>query len=119
MTSFDNSDNSTATVNNPGSQQPPSFMQAASPETGAPAPAAPTQTTPTTPQQSNPTAQPSQQQQAQVVSNPNAGQTTQPQGDPNASHPLMKRAGLLRSVAESLAGGPRYSIDQDGNRVPV
>src|SRR5215510_9960740 len=36
-----------------------------------------------------------------------------------SDHPLVKKAGVIRSIAETLAGGPRYAtqIDENGNRV--
>lgn len=66
--------------------------------------------------QQNPTrsARPNQDQVS------NAQPSTVPE-----QHPAVKRAGLMHSIAEALAGGPRYSetIDADGNRqfkrVPV
>jgi hypothetical protein len=33
--------------------------------------------------------------------------------DPNASHPLVKGASIIRSVAQTLAGGPRYTVTID------
>jgi hypothetical protein len=81
----------------PSTQNPaPQFQNPASGATAAPA------------------QQESQQQNGQqMLSNPSA------QADPNADHPAVKKAGLLRSVAETLAGGPRYTekIDSDGNRI--
>lgn len=70
-----------------------------------------TQTQPVTTQQL------SQSQQQPYVSNAPQTQPANPANDPNA-HPAIKRAGLLRSIAETLAGGPRVSetINPDGSR---
>jgi hypothetical protein len=61
-----------------------------------------------------------QQQTSQMVSNPSPtpAQPAQPQTDPNATHPAVQHASLLHTIAETLAGGPRYKpmIDANGNR---
>lgn len=31
-------------------------------------------------------------------------------GNPNANHPAVQRAGLFHTIAEALAGGPRYAV---------
>ena len=61
---------------------------------------------------------------AQVQQNP-AQQTAQPSQNGNQSgtvtnqpapvHPSVQRASVLRSVAEALAGGPRYNVSVDPN----
>lgn len=53
--------------------------------------------------QTQPT-QPNPQQQ--IVSN--APGATAPTQDPNANHPAVKHASVIRSIAETLAGGPRF-----------
>jgi hypothetical protein len=64
------------------------------------------------------TPNPSQATSQQIVSN------VQPARDPNADHPSVKHASIVRSVAETLAGGPHYRTETDVNtgeikRVPV
>src|SRR5579872_1536352 len=66
-------------------------------------------------QPNQPIPQQPSQGQGQIVSNAGA----MPQPDPIQDHPAVKRAGLMYSIAESLAGGKRYkeSIDESGQRV--
>ena len=92
-------------------QNPPATT---APTTGTPAPAPPQ-----TPQQSN---TPSQQQPAQTQP-PKTAQPSQNggnQGDtvsnaPAQVHPSVQKAGILRQVAEALAGGPRFTTTIDPN----
>lgn len=66
------------------------------------------------------TPAPSPQPQAQQQSQPQAPQS-QPPATPandavvnnNAAHPAVKKASLLRDVAQALAGGPRYTTTID------
>jgi hypothetical protein len=118
---FDNIDNASG-VNNPSAPAPTDQQTTTPPSTqGSPAQ---TQTAPqfqgpasadtTAPgSQASPSQQSAQKSAQQVLSNPSA------QSDEYADHPAVKKAGLLRSVAETLAGGPRYTekIDSDGNRI--
>jgi len=102
-------------VAQPANQPPLASVPApATPVTQSPVsaspPSAPTAPAVPGPQQSR--SQPPQQ----AVSNPPAPGTST--ADPNAGHPAVRRAGLLNSVAQALAGGPRYLIDDAGNRVP-
>ena len=72
----------------------------------------------TQPTQTTPSAQPS----SNMVSNPAAQpanpqpQPARPATDPNSNHPLVQHASVLHSIAETLAGGPRYKsvIDATG-----
>src|ERR1700749_3560121 len=84
-----------------------SITQPANGDAQVTAPQNQTQSTPQAPQ-------PTQPSSPQIVSNP-----AQPTQDPNQDHPSVQRAGLLHSIAETLAGGPRYTqkIDENGNRV--
>src|SRR5581483_5101010 len=68
-----------------------------------------------TPASQQPTVQPSATQPGQMVSNP---ATPPNQTQPEVSHPAIKQAGILHSIAETLAGGPRYRpvISADGTR---
>ena len=72
--------------------------------------------------QSVPNVQSAQPQQ-QVVSNPSAA-SAEPQ-NPDTTHPAVKHAGIVRAIAETLAGGPRFKpvIDPTGKttyqRVPL
>jgi hypothetical protein len=56
---------------------------------------------------------------------PNQEQVSNAQPPATQDHPAIKRAGVMYSIAEALAGGPRYTekIDAEGNRqfekVPV
>jgi hypothetical protein len=97
-------------------QQQPSQSAQDTPPPQFQAPPATTTPAPTTPS-SAPVTQAMQQQspqtkQTQIVAN------TQPV-DVHQDHPLVRKASVLRSVAETLAGGPRYTerIDENGNRV--
>lgn len=49
-----------------------------------------------------------------TVMNPGAKVAT-PVADPNANHPLVQKAGLLHTIATTLAGGPRYKTEIDPN----
>lgn len=91
---------SDTTPNTPAANTPP---VAQTPQTGAPS--APTQTPAP---QSQPATQPQPVQQPGVVSNA-------PANDPNANHPGVQRAGILHTIAETLAGGPRFTTTIDPN----
>jgi len=66
-------------------------------------------------------------QQTPPAANPanNATVSNAPANDPNSNHPAVQRAGLLRTIAETLAGGPRFQAvpNSDGTvtrtRVPL
>jgi hypothetical protein len=106
-----------------------------SPAITPPAPASPS-TPPVQPLGANDTQQqsspgnsspiPAFQQNPNRSVRPNQDQASnaQPTSAPD-QHPAVKRAGVMYSIAEALAGGPRYSekIDESGNRqftrVPV
>ena len=61
-----------------------------------------------------PSGQP-QQPQAQPASNsPQMSANVQPQTD-NSNHPLVRHASILHDIAQTLAGGPRYSESIDPN----
>ncbi|HKV92343.1 MAG TPA: hypothetical protein VJW20_07325 [Candidatus Angelobacter sp.] len=106
----------TNSISNPSGNTPPPAPEqqaAGTPQDSAQNPAPQFQSPP-----SNITApaapQQSQQQNGQpILSNPSA------QTDEHADHPAVKKAGLLRSIAETLAGGPRSTVhyDENGNRV--
>lgn len=80
---------------------------------------------PATPQAqpAQPQAQPQGQQQGQQQATPDLskpqgapGQTAAPAQQPNfANHPAVQKAGLLHTIAETLAGGPRYRDSIDPN----
>jgi hypothetical protein len=125
---FDDPSGQSVVSNDP--QAPP-----VSPATNPPAPASPS-TPPTQPLLSpNDTAQSSPGSSAPVPTLPqNPNRSVRPNQDqvsnaqPTATqdqHPSVKRAGVMYSIAEALAGGPRYTekIDAEGNRqfekVPV
>ena len=61
---------------------------------------------------STPVAQPAPVSDAQLVSNP-VSPVVAPSADPNESHPAVKSAGILRTIAETLAGGPRFKTTID------
>ena len=75
----------------------------------------PDQQTQTQPPQQSPQQSPQAAQQQ-----PQQPQPQQPQGppvpkgvspdDPNASHPSVQRAGVINTIAQALAGGPRYAV---------
>ena len=81
--------------------------------TSQPVATAPT-ATPVQSVQAPPSQQSPQQTSQQPVQNSLQQQpatntvSNQPPVDPNANHPSVQRAGVLRSVATMLAGGPRY-----------
>jgi len=93
-------------------QTPPSDQQTTTPN--APAVAASTPPTPGAPAQS----QPAQQSPPQPSPQPQASQQPAQPGNGTvanapAQHPAVQRASILRSVAEALAGGPRYTTQID------
>ncbi len=104
-------------VTNPSDAQPSDAQQPAQPT-----PAQPT-SVPNAPQAQPAQSVPSGQPQS-VVSNPSSQpqpstaqpQTAQPAPSDNSTHPLVQHASILHSVAETLAGGPRYKpvIDATG-----
>lgn len=101
--------------NSPGNSAPTPIINNAQASTGDSTVTPPQYQSPQiTPQVSANSQAPTQANAPQVVSN-----APQPTQDPNANHPAVRRAGLLYSVAQSLAGGPRYSekILDDGTRV--
>jgi hypothetical protein len=117
---LDNIDNATSGNNPPAVVSPdqqsatnPSLAQNSSaqstPAAQFQAPQSTTATAPGTPAQQVKPKDPNQQMVTGTVAQP----------DPVQSHPLVQKAGILHSVAETLAGGPRYkeTIDADGNRI--
>jgi len=93
--------NSPAPISTPTATAPQPSVTTGSPDNAAGAPQAPPQT----------------QQQPQDASAPAGGPTTTP-NSPSASnglsnHPAVQKAGVVRAIAETLAGGPRtsYAID--------
>ncbi len=112
---FDNFDNPTSSsVSNPPASTSPDQQAPVTSQDSSIQQTAPQFQNPASPATTVPGLQQSQQQNGQqILSNPSA------QTDPNADHPAVKKAGLLRSVAETLAGGPRYTerVDDQGNRI--
>jgi hypothetical protein len=117
---LDNIDNATSGNNPPAVVSPdqqsatnPSLAQNSSaqstPAAQFQAPQSTTATAPGTPAQQVKPKDPNQQMVTGTVAQP----------DPVQSHPLVQKASILHSVAETLAGGPRYkeTIDADGNRI--
>jgi hypothetical protein len=117
---LDNIDNATSGNNPPAVVSPdqqsatnPSLAQNSSAQSTPAAQFQATQSTtataPGTPAQQVKPKDPNQQMVTGTVAQP----------DPVQSHPLVQKAGILHSVAETLAGGPRYkeTIDADGNRI--
>jgi hypothetical protein len=99
----------TAAPVTPASPSTPPPTPASGPANGAPS--GNDQAMPTFQQNPNRSIRPGQDQ----VSNATAPVTEQPHAD-NAS---VQRAGVIHSIAQALAGGPRYaeSIDDSGNRI--
>lgn len=98
-----------AILNAPDAANPPT------PATTQPTAASGAQSSPASP------VQPVQPPQSQPVTDaPNDSNDQQPGTVSNtpaitASHPAVQRAGLLHTIAEALAGGPRYSTTIDPN----
>lgn len=116
---FDNND----TISNPsGSTPPPAPAPTDQQNTVTPSTQDSSAQTQTAPQFQSPasaaTAAPQQSQQ-QNSQKPPILSNAPAQDDSYADHPAVKKAGLLRSIAETLAGGPRTSVryDENGNRV--
>ena len=98
--------------NTPDSSQTNATQSAAQPQPVQPAqpqpqPIQPQSVPSTQPQPQSVQSQPTQPTpQPQMVSNASA--TTAPTQDPNANHPAVKHASVIRTIAETLAGGPRF-----------
>ena len=90
---------------NPGTPDTPLADSSAAQPTQAAAPATPTPSPASTPM---PTPQ-----TAPAQTSPTQSQTTVSNPDPNQAHPLVKSAGVIRSVAQQLAGGPQYQTKID------